>query len=41
MNARGRGALEEGGCVGERVPTGVGRRDDPEGDPVEATRRNW
>ena len=27
--------------VGERVPTGVGRRDDPEGDPVEVTGRYW
>lgn len=27
--------------VGERVPTGVRRRDDPEGDLVEATRRYW
>ena len=25
--------------MGERVPTGVGRRDDPEGDPVEVTER--
>ena len=24
--------------VGERVTTGFGRRDDPEGDPVEVTR---
>ena len=24
--------------VGERGPTGVGKQDDPEGDPVEATR---
>ena len=28
-------------AVGERVPTGVGRRDDPEGDPVEATGQYW
>ena len=27
--------------VGKRVPTGVGKQDDPEGDPVEATRLCW
>ena len=27
--------------VGERVPTSVGRRSDPEGDPVEVAGRYW
>ena len=27
--------------VGERVRPGVCRRDDPEGSPVEVTRRHW